>query len=217
MRSHATPGSLQLSLVRYALQSRRFPMLEPGSRRRDALLRDPALRLYAVSASPLRSLRTELRMSAFSIDIAARANRGASLPVATASTTQIGKPNASSPMRSINTMKPVNLPYYILRERRLDAGMDDQLKKQVYLPEPDTVLRASARRMPASRIAALRISELPLCDERQLRRLSELGALEDSEKNVSELVRAFHRRGRGFGESIARARRQFRRTRSCRA
>ena len=69
--------------------------------------------------------------------------------------------------------------------------MDDQLKKQTYLPEPDTVQRASARRMPASRIAALRTSELPLCDERQLRQLSELGALEDSEKNVSELVQLF--------------------------
>src|SRR5271165_371688 len=69
--------------------------------------------------------------------------------------------------------------------------MDDQLKKQVYIPEPDTVLRASARRMEASRIAASRISELPLCDERQLRRLSDLGALEDSEKIVSELVQLF--------------------------
>ena len=69
--------------------------------------------------------------------------------------------------------------------------MDDQLKKQVYLPEPDTVLRASAWRMQASRIAALRISEWPLCDESQLRRLSDLGALEDSEKIVSELVQLF--------------------------
>ena len=69
--------------------------------------------------------------------------------------------------------------------------MDDQLKKQVHLPEPDTVLRASALRMQTSRIAALRISELPLCDERQLRRLSDLGALEDSEKNASELVQLF--------------------------
>jgi HPt (histidine-containing phosphotransfer) domain-containing protein len=69
--------------------------------------------------------------------------------------------------------------------------MDDELKKQVHLPEPDTVLRASARRMQASRIAALRTSELPLCDERQLRRLSDLGALEDSEEIVSELVQLF--------------------------
>src|SRR5271157_3133685 len=69
--------------------------------------------------------------------------------------------------------------------------MDDQLKKQVHLPELDTVLRASAQQLHAKRTVVSRISELPLCDERQLRRLSDLGALEDSEKIVSELVELF--------------------------
>jgi HPt (histidine-containing phosphotransfer) domain-containing protein len=65
------------------------------------------------------------------------------------------------------------------------------MRKPVHLPELDTVLPASAQRLHAKRTVVSRISELPLCDERQLRRLSDLGALEDSEKIVSELVELF--------------------------
>jgi HPt (histidine-containing phosphotransfer) domain-containing protein len=63
------------------------------------------------------------------------------------------------------------------------------MRRPVHLPEVDTVLRASAHQLPAKRTVVSRISELPLCDE--LRRLSDLGALEDSEKIVSELVQLF--------------------------
>src|SRR5271166_3968495 len=65
------------------------------------------------------------------------------------------------------------------------------MRKPVHLPELDTVLRASAQQLHAKRTVVSRISELPLCDERQLRRLSDLGALEDSEEIVSELVQLF--------------------------
>ena len=65
------------------------------------------------------------------------------------------------------------------------------MRRPVHLPELDTVLRASAQQLPAKRTVVSRISELPLCDELQLRRLSDLGALEDSEKIVSELVQLF--------------------------
>ena len=65
------------------------------------------------------------------------------------------------------------------------------MRRPVHLPELDTVLRASAQQLQAKRTVVSRFSELPLCDERQLRRLSDLGALEDSEKIVSELVQLF--------------------------
>jgi CheY-like chemotaxis protein len=74
------------------------------------------------------------------------------------------------------------------RERCLEAGMDDKLSKPVRIDELKAVLQAPNTLGSADRPSPTSGSNLPVCDERQLRELLEV---DDSEGFVSKVLQLF--------------------------
>jgi signal transduction histidine kinase/HPt (histidine-containing phosphotransfer) domain-containing protein len=74
------------------------------------------------------------------------------------------------------------------REKCLEAGMDDKLSKPVRLDELKSVLQATDKIGSPDRPSPTSVSNLPVCDERQLNVLFEIG---DSNEFVTNVIQSF--------------------------